>query len=38
MSERFTFNRMELAGSLGDLGALLPISIAQLLRWEKLSV
>ncbi len=28
MSERFTFNRMEFAGSLGDLGTLLPIAIA----------
>ncbi len=28
MSDRFKFNRMELAGSLGDLGALLPIAIA----------
>jgi SulP family sulfate permease len=31
MSERFRFNRMELAGSLGDLGALLPIAIAMIL-------
>jgi len=31
MSERFRFNRMELAGSLGDLGALLPIAIAMVL-------
>lgn len=31
MSERFTFNRMELSGSLGDLGALLPIAIAMVL-------
>lgn len=28
MSERFKFDRMELAGSLGDLGTLLPIAIA----------
>lgn len=28
MSERFQFNRLEFAGSLGDLGTLLPISIA----------
>ena len=28
MSERFKFDRLELAGSLGDLGALLPIAIA----------
>lgn len=31
MSERFKFNRMELAGSLGDLGTLLPIAIAMIL-------
>ena len=31
MSERFRFNRMELAGSLGDLGTLLPIAIAMVL-------
>jgi sulfate permease, SulP family len=31
MSERFRFDRMELAGSLGDLGALLPIAIAMVL-------
>src|SRR6056297_1501840 len=31
MSERFQFNRMELAGSLGDLGTLLPIAIAMIL-------
>ena len=31
MSDRFKFNRMELAGSLGDLGALLPIAIAMVL-------
>lgn len=31
MSERFLFNRMELAGSLGDLGTLLPIAIAMVL-------
>ena len=31
MSERFQFNRMELAGSLGDLGTLLPIAIAMVL-------
>jgi len=31
MSERFKFNRLELAGSLGDLGALLPIAIAMVL-------
>jgi SulP family sulfate permease len=28
MSKRFKFDRMELAGSLGDLGTLLPIAIA----------
>ena len=28
MSERFKFDRMELAGSLGDLGTLLPIAVA----------
>jgi len=31
MSETFRFNRMELAGSLGDLGTLLPIAIAMVL-------
>ncbi|MCF8035772.1 MAG: putative sulfate/molybdate transporter [Desulfobacteraceae bacterium] len=31
MTERFRFNRMELAGSLGDLGTLLPIAIAMIL-------
>lgn len=31
MSERFRFNRLELAGSLGDLGTLLPIAIAMIL-------
>lgn len=31
MSERFKFDRMELAGSLGDLGTLLPIVIAMVL-------
>ena len=31
MSERFRFNRMELAGSLGDLGTLLPIAIAMVM-------
>ncbi|MFO7800679.1 MAG: putative sulfate/molybdate transporter [Desulfovermiculus sp.] len=31
MSEKFKFNRMELAGSLGDLGTLLPIAIAMVL-------
>lgn len=31
MSNRFEFNRMELSGSLGDLGALLPIAIAMVL-------
>jgi len=31
MSERFQFNRMELSGSLGDLGTLLPIAIAMIL-------
>ncbi len=31
MSERYKFNRMELAGSLGDLGTLLPIAIAMVL-------
>lgn len=29
--ERFKFDRMELAGSLGDLGTLLPIAIAMVL-------
>ncbi len=28
MAQRFRFNRMELAGSLGDMGTLLPIAIA----------
>lgn len=31
MSRRFAFDRMELAGSLGDLGTLLPIAIALVL-------
>ena len=31
MGERFRFDRMELAGSLGDLGTLLPIAIAMIL-------
>lgn len=31
MSERFKFDRMELAGSLGDFGTLLPIAIAMVL-------
>ena len=31
MSERFKFNRMEVAGSLGDIGTLLPIAIAMVL-------
>ena len=31
MQERFKFDRMELAGSLGDLGTLLPIAIAMVL-------
>lgn len=31
MFERFRFNRLELAGSLGDLGVLLPIAIAMVL-------
>lgn len=31
MSERYKFDRMELAGSLGDLGTLLPIAIAMVL-------
>ncbi len=31
MWERFKFDRMELAGSLGDLGTLLPIAIAMVL-------
>jgi len=31
MSELFKFDRMELAGSLGDLGTLLPIAIAMVL-------
>lgn len=28
MSDRYRFNRLELAGSFGDLGTLLPIAIA----------
>jgi SulP family sulfate permease len=31
MSAKYRFNRLELAGSLGDLGTLLPISIAMVL-------
>ena len=31
MSGRFKFDRMEFAGSLGDLGILLPIAIAMVL-------
>jgi len=31
MSERFKFDRLELAGSLGDLGTLLPIAVAMVL-------
>lgn len=31
MSENFRFNRLELAGSFGDLGVLLPIAIAMVL-------
>lgn len=31
MSDRYKFNRMEFSGSLGDLGALLPIAIAMVL-------
>ncbi len=31
MAEHFKFNRMELAGSLGDLGTLLPLSIGMIL-------
>ena len=31
MSERLKFNRMELAGAVGDLGVLLPIAIAMVL-------
>lgn len=31
MSERFQFNRMEVAGSLGDLGTLLPMLIGMIL-------
>ena len=31
MDKRFRFNRLELAGSLGDLGTLLPIAIAMVL-------
>ena len=27
MSPRYKFNRLELAGSLGDLGTLLPLAI-----------
>jgi hypothetical protein len=48
MGKRFVFNRMEAAGSLGDLGALLPIAIAtsmgagmivaHLLRWNRLLI
>ncbi len=30
MSERYQFNRMELAGSLGDLGTLLPLAIGMI--------
>jgi SulP family sulfate permease len=30
MSERYRFNRLELAGSLGDLGTLLPMSIGMI--------
>jgi SulP family sulfate permease len=30
MTSRFVFNRMELAGSLGDLGTLLPLAIAMI--------
>ena len=31
MSERFQFNRLEVAGSLGDLGTLLPMLIGMIL-------
>lgn len=31
MSERYRFNRLEIAGSFGDLGALLPISIGMIM-------
>jgi SulP family sulfate permease len=31
MADRFKFNRLELAGSLGDLGTLLPIAMAMIL-------
>jgi SulP family sulfate permease len=31
MSKRFSFNRMEFAGALGDIGALMPIAIAMVL-------
>jgi SulP family sulfate permease len=31
MSKRFNFNRMEFAGALGDIGALMPIAIAMVL-------
>ena len=31
MSERYLFNRLEVAGSFGDLGALLPISIGMIM-------
>ena len=31
MSDRFAFNRLELAGSLGDLGTLLPMLIGMIL-------
>ncbi len=31
MSERFKFNRLEISGSLGDLGTLLPIAIGMIL-------
>ena len=31
MNQKIVFNRMEVAGSLGDLGTLLPIAIAMVL-------
>ena len=31
MAQRFRFNRLELAGSLGDLGTLLPLAIGMIL-------
>ena len=31
MSPRYRFNRLELAGSLGDLGTLLPLAIGMIM-------